>query len=89
MQRNLDMSQRASLQFGRKEQSEQIGPCKHLQSNTVHPYGEVTQLWIAMPKIHQVCEKLESMRGKKGVYFQLEIMKTHPPKVYWKNKTGD
>ena len=48
-----------------KEQSEQIGPCKHLPSNTVPPYGEVTQLWIAMPKRHQVCEEIESMGKKK------------------------
>ena len=68
MRRNLDTSQRAkieaSLQYGQKEQSEQIGPCKHLPSNTVPPYGEVTKLWIAMPKRHQVCEEIESMGGK-------------------------
>ena len=62
-----------------KEQSEQIGPCKHLPSNTFPPYGEVTQLWIAMPKRHQVCEEIESMGGKKiakgYVYFIKQLHK--------------
>ena len=48
-----------------KEQSEQIGPCKHLPSNTVPPYGEVTQLWIAMPKRHQVNEEKRAWEKKK------------------------
>ena len=42
MRWNLDKSQRAkiegSLQYGQKEQSEEIGPCKYLPSNTVPPY---------------------------------------------------
>ena len=74
MQRNLDTSQRAkikaSLQFGQKEQSEQIGPCEHLPSNKVQPYGEVRQLWLAMPKRHQVCEEIESMGKKKKAILQ-------------------
>ena len=71
MRWNLDTSQQvkieASLQYGWKEQSKQIGPCKHLPNNTVPPYREVWQLWIAMPKRHQVCEEKESMGGKKAV----------------------
>ena len=70
MRRNLDTSQRAkieaSLQYGQKEQSEQIGPCKHLPSNTVRHTERLTQLWIAMPKRHQVYEEIESLGAKKN-----------------------
>ena len=36
----------------------------YLPSNTVPLYEEVTQLWTAMTKRHQVCEEIESMGGK-------------------------
>ena len=75
MRLNLDMSQQAKietpLQFGRKEKSEKIGSCKNLPSNTVPPYGEVTPLWTAMTKRHQVCEEIESMGGKKLQFLQM------------------
>ena len=68
MQRNLDTSQRAKMEasfsMGERRHLNEIGPCKHLPSNTVRPYWEVTQLWTAMPKRHQVCEEKEHKRKK-------------------------
>ena len=45
--------------------------------STVPPYKELTQLWIAMPRRHQVCEKKESMGGNKGKRFDPLSLNVH------------